>query len=264
MKLVAVAFFTTFFIAQDKASALVITSFSYCKSILAIDLIINGPQSVNASSGDPVDFNCTATATLISWRINGETGAESSNGFQELPPIVLDKSQNLIMERLKVLASTMVDNTTLTCVAFLEISPGMYGDSDNKSALLLVQGAILLYTSVWHPCCNFVFIGPLESVSDLTVVSINSTTVLISWSPPFTLEGVPILGYNVTITNTTSEEELEIENTTMLNYTFSIDDPDLDSDFTVTVVPINGAGPGENVSIKFIFSLGGFNFTELA
>ena len=103
-----------------------------------------------------------------------------------------------------------------------------------------------------HACA-----GLLESVSDLTVVSINSTTVLISWSPPFTLEGVPILGYNVTITNTTSEENetiLETANTTMLNYTFSIDHPDPDSEFLVTVVPINEAGPGDNVTTSFSFS----------
>ena len=77
------------------------------------------------------------------------------------------------------------------------------------------------------------------------MVSSNYDTVLISWSPPFTLEGVPILGYNVTITNTTSGEELESENTTMLNYTFIIDHPDPDNNFTVTVVPINIVGPGE-------------------
>ena len=103
-----------------------------------------------------------------------------------------------------------------------------------------------------HACA-----GLLESVSDLTVVSINSTTVLISWSPPFTLEGVPILGYNVTITNTTSEENetiLETVNTTMLNYTFSIDHPDTDSEFIVTVVPINEAGPGGSVTTSFSFS----------
>ena len=77
--------------------------------------------------------------------------------------------------------------------------------------------------------------------------AINSTTVLISWSPPFTLEGVPILGYNVTITNTTSgeNETMSVEgDTTMLYY--SIDHPDSDNNFTVAVVPINGAGPGED------------------
>ena len=103
-----------------------------------------------------------------------------------------------------------------------------------------------------HACA-----GLLESVSDFTVVSINSTTVLISWSPPFTLEGVPILGYHVTITNTTSGENemiLETVNTIMVNYTFSIDHPDPDSEFIVTVVPINGAGPGGNVTTSFSFS----------
>ena len=58
------------------------------------------------------------------------------------------------------------------------------------------------------------------------------------------------------ITNTTSGEELETENTTMLNYTFIIDDPDPDNNFTVTVVPINGAGPGENVTKRFLFPIG--------
>ena len=98
-------------------------------------------------------------------------------------------------------------------------------------------------------------IGPLESVSNLAVVSINSTTVLISWSPPFTLEGVPILGYNVTITNTTSGENkrMSVEgDTTMLYY--SIDHPDPDNKFTVTVVPINGAGPGEPSAVNTILS----------
>ena len=66
------------------------------------------------------------------------------------------------------------------------------------------------------------YAGLLKPVSNLTVTHINSTTVLISWCPPFTLEGIPILGYNVTCTN-------------MLYY--SIDHPD--SSFTVTVVPIN-------------------------
>ena len=96
----------------------------------------------------------------------------------------------------------------------------------------------------------------LEPVSDLIVVPINSTTVLISWSPPFTLEGVPILGYNVTITNTTSAENetMSVEgDTTMLYY--SIDHPDPDNNFTVTVVPINGAGPGEYAVIMFVFLL---------
>ena len=81
---------------------------------------------------------------------------------------------------------------------------------------------------------------------------INSTTVLISWSPPFTLEGVRILGYNVTITNTTSgeNETVLVEDTTLL---YSIDHPDPENNFTVTVVPINEVGTGQPATRIFLF-----------
>ena len=97
--------------------------------------------------------------------------------------------------------------------------------------------------------------GVLKSVSNLNATIINSTTVLISWSPPFTLEGIPILGYNVTITNTTSSEKnetLQVEgDTTMLYYSIDHSDPDCDSNFTVTVVSVNILGAGEPATITF-------------
>ena len=108
--------------------------------------------------------------------------------------------------------------------------------------------------------CNHIYryTGLLDSVSDLTVDPINSTTVLISWSPPFTLERIPILSYvyNVTITNTTSEENeiLERENTTALYYMFSIDHPDPDNIFTVTVVPIIVGARKVSVNFKCMCS----------
>ena len=102
---------------------------------------------------------------------------------------------------------------------------------------------------------QYVYINYADSqkVSNLTVTLINSTTVLISWSPPFTLEGVPILGYNVTITNTTSgeNETMLVENTTLL---YSIDHPDPKNNFTVTVVPINQVGAGQPLNSEpFLF-----------
>ena len=100
------------------------------------------------------------------------------------------------------------------------------------------------------------YAGLLKPVSNLTVTHINSTTVLISWCPPFTLEGIPILGYNVTCTNTTSgkNETMSMKgDTTMLYY--SIDHPDSENSFTVTVVPINEDGSGKNASLIFLSEL---------
>ena len=102
-------------------------------------------------------------------------------------------------------------------------------------------------------------LGLLKSVRDLNATIINSTTVLISWSPPFTLDGVPILGYNVTISTSCSgeNETLSVEgDTTMLYYSIEsirmvIDHPDPDSNFTVTVVSANMLGAGEPATITF-------------
>ena len=45
------------------------------------------------------------------------------------------------------------------------------------------------------------FSGPLSSVGDLSSSFINSSTVNISWSPPFTLPGTTITGYNISVTS---------------------------------------------------------------
>ena len=45
------------------------------------------------------------------------------------------------------------------------------------------------------------FIGRLNSVGSLSSSFINSTTVNISWSPPFTLPGTAITGYNISVTS---------------------------------------------------------------
>ena len=102
------------------------------------------------------------------------------------------------------------------------------------------------------------FAGLPESVSNLTATLINSTTILISWSSPFTLEGVPILGYNVTITNIISgENETMLLNSTghsnpQTSLLYSIDHPDPEYNFIVTVVPIDKIGAGQPAVILLI------------
>ena len=66
---------------------------------------------------------------------------------------------------------------------------------------------------------------------------INSTTIFIFWSPPFTLKGVPILRYIVTIASTTSVVNVTV-NDTLLYYLCH------EPSINVTVVAVNGAGEG--------------------
>ena len=55
--------------------------------------------------------------------------------------------------------------------------------------------SFLLFVIIVH------FSGPLFPVGDLSHSFINSSTVNISWSPPFTLPGTAITGYNISVTS---------------------------------------------------------------
>ena len=92
-------------------------------------------------------------------------------------------------------------------------------------------------------------IGRLDPVSNLTVTLNNSTTLLISWSPPFTLEGVPILSYNVIITNSSNNNEtFSVAGSATMWYHLI----DISANiYVVSVVPVNFRGAGMTATYIF-------------
>ena len=215
--------------------------------------IVTPPQSANVSLNEVAVFNCTAITTFINWEVNGQFVDDQTRrkGFDDTASLVtLDAAKNLRMRVLRVLGSPDSNDSNITCVA---IRLGL-NTLRSEPALILVQGIIHSNNSLCDtPICRLInnyylwlSTGLLGAVHSLTVKPINSTTVLISWSPPFTLEGVPILGYNVTITNTTSgeNETVSVKDTTLL---YSIDPG---SSYTVTVVALNMVGGGQHPPSK--------------
>ena len=97
---------------------------------------------------------------------------------------------------------------------------------------------------------SFIFIlGLLASVGNLTAYNINGSSILLSWTAPYTLDNVPITGYyindgfnNITTTNT--------------SIVLSTTDPDVCNITTITISPINGAGIGEPNNISFYYQRG--------
>ena len=72
--------------------------------------------------------------------------------------------------------------------------------------------------------------GPLSSVGGLSSYSIDSSTVNITWSPPFTLPGTSIIGYNISVaTNTSTVEAFTSNNYIEITVTTCIE-----TDITVT------------------------------
>ena len=195
-----------------------------------IDITIS-PNSTNVLRNGVAEFSCTAVASVFIWKANG-TEINDGGDISILKPITV--AQNTLMSILRVGVSSVSNGTNITCEVIRD-NPLTSDKSD--PALLLVQGmAIMQITVLPVPHA-----GLLESVDDLIVSRINSTTVLISWSPPFTLEGVPILGYNVTISNRRENETTSVDlEEPMLYHTIGSSK----GNFTVTVVPTNGLGAG--------------------
>ena len=106
-----------------------------------------------------------------------------------------------------------------------------------------------LFACVSSICLSSFFLGPLGSVSDLKYTFLNGSSVLLSWTAPYTLDNVPITGYyihdgfnNITTNNT--------------NITLSATDPDPCVLNNISVAAINGAGIGEPNNISFYYQKG--------
>ena len=107
---------------------------------------------------------------------------------------------------------------------------------------------------VSHPSIH-VYISPpglLASVVDLDYTFINGSSVLLTWTVPYTLDNVPITGYyilnellvNITTTNNNT------------NITLSATNPDPCILNNVSVSPINDAGIGSSNNISFYYERG--------
>ena len=86
-------------------------------------------------------------------------------------------------------------------------------------------------------CDHVYYTGLLAPVKDLTATVLDGSNVLLMWSAPYTLDNVPITGYNI---NDDQGTLLDTVNTTEYILTSSNDDPC--NVTTVYVSGINGAG----------------------
>ena len=92
------------------------------------------------------------------------------------------------------------------------------------------------------------FLGPLGSVSVLNYTFLNGSSVLLSWTAPYSLDNVPITGYY--INNGFNSI------TTNTNITLSATDPDPCVLTNISVAAINGAGIGRPNNISFYYQKG--------
>ena len=103
--------------------------------------------------------------------------------------------------------------------------------------------------------CTYI-IGTLGTVDDINYCFVNSTSINITWSAPYTLDGVDILGYNITIANTSNGDVLYTYFTQDQQYIISNIDEDPCTELTLAISGYNGAGDGDITSFDFYYPQG--------
>ena len=92
-------------------------------------------------------------------------------------------------------------------------------------------------------------IGPLASVGNLNYTYITGSSVLLTWTAPYTLDNVPITGYHV-------DDGVNNITTNNTSTALSATDPDVCNITVITISPINGAGIGQTSNIRFYYQRG--------
>ena len=203
------------------------------------------PTSIAAVDGSTVEFTCTANDTeVIVYRVNDTSAAlesVTSKGFNQLGAEMLDTL--VIRRNLSVTVSSLYNNTEILCRA-------VNGAVMNSNvATLTVQGNTHVHDN--QQSLLSLISGPLSSVDGLSSSMINCSTINISWSPPFTLPGTHITGYNisVTISNGTTTDYYTSNSYYVLLLTDITDPPYHNVTIQVSVSGYNGLDGSESSSI---------------
>ena len=99
---------------------------------------------------------------------------------------------------------------------------------------------------------NYIFqfthcIGVLSPVGNLTSTEVDHCTLRLTWTAPYTLQGVPINYYTINITRHSDGAVLRTDSTNTTEYLYSVSSQGETLEIEVTAV--NDAGTGNNSSI---------------
>ena len=204
------------------------------------------PSSLNVSLNSIATFTCISPGSShLFFSINGKSASDSSNAGRKLNEEDQDVINGTRYRNLTVEAIDINNNTNISCTS-------VNGSVVTKSepALLKIQGnkqCLHLIVCDMHD----MHAGLLASVGKLEWSFINGSSVLLSWTAPYTLDNVPITGYYI------NDNSGRLLNTTELSYILSATDPtDPCVLNNVSVAAINGAGIGEPDYVSFYYQKG--------
>ena len=187
-------------------------------------------SSPNITKGGTAVYNCSTNNSVvtITWYLNKTVPATTLNALYGVTaPGAGSPVSSLTIPGLV----NPFNNTEVWCYAS---GPGFVGDAISPPPVILgIQGR-------------------LEAPNNLTAVKSNDSCCYhFNWSLPFTLPGVPILGYNINITdNNGNVFQTNVKNTTQWEYC-----PEEFGDHIVSVAAVNGVGEGNITTKTFNLSM---------
>ena len=89
--------------------------------------------------------------------------------------------------------------------------------------------------------------GVLSPVGDLINTTVDHCTLRLTWTAPYTLQGVPINYYTINITRHSDGAVLRTDTTNTTEYLYSVSS--LGETLEIEVAAVNVLGPGNTISI---------------
>ena len=192
-----------------------------------MEVIFTSSPNITEGNGSTALFSCSSnhSLVLISWILNKTVSASEFASYGVTAPGAASTDSSLIIPGLV----DPFNNTEVLCYAS---GPG-FGDVSPPSVILRIQGR-------------------LEAPNNLTAVQSNDSCCYhFKWSPPFTLSGVPILGYNINVTNKNGAVlQINVSNTTQWEYC-----PEEFGDHDISVAAVNSVGEGDINTTTFDLSM---------
>ena len=186
--------------------------------------------SPNITEGDTAVYNCSSnnSAVLINWFLNKESALDPT------------------FTSLGVTAPGF--GTTVSSLTI----PGLVNPFNNTEVLCFASGFGFDGDAISPPPVILRIQGRLETPYNLAAVQSNgSCSYRFYWSPPFTLPGVPILGYNINVTNNNGVVlQVNVSNTMQWEYC-----PKEFGDHIVSVAAVNSVGEGDINTTTFDLSM---------
>ena len=194
---------------------------------------------MNTTLNLTVNFTCEATGSIINFFVNNSEPAGDQSirneGFVELTQVTINGT--IRRRTLSVHARETNNNTDIYCST---------NGVKSNNATLRIQGKVKTISVIIlrsHP-------GLLDRVGELEWNLINGSSVFLSWTAPYTLDNVPITGYNI---NNNINTNINTTNTSIL---LLATDPDVCNMTTITVSAINDVGIGQTNSVSFYYERG--------